>query len=1035
MERISILKNHTGSYTWRDIFTGSISYLATFCLLAAFYYLSCQISSRLGMLPGTVSPLWPPAALGVWAVLKRGFWIAPAILLGALLSILSTGLPAQSALLIGLGSTLEACTTVLLLKKLYNTEPGFIQRGPIFRFVGIAVGCSLIGAIFGVAVIALAYPHTPTMLTINGLTWWLGNTTGMIVGVPLLMAWNPFPGMRCKPARLAEGLLFCVLLVAVSQAAFGGALGGLPVAFMPIPFMLWAAFRFNFSAVSWTTAAICGIAVWNTGRGLGPFAPGTAVNVSNNASLTLLMVYVGIMGTTGLALASLIYRNQFAQRELRAERDKLEQRVAERTEELVSDIEARKQIEHRLAMRERQLADAQQLAKIGSWNWNPQTREVTWSDELYRIMGVDKASFPTTPENCRRPVHPDDFPAVQTAIHTCRATRKPFYLEHRIILPNGDVRYVAAHGRCITEVDGQVREMAGTLQDITDAKAAENLLREANERYRTVVELSPDAILAQQDGRFILANRAAMALIGAARMEDIIGHSVFAFLAPGFHELVRTRMDHVKEGQALPPAEVTLLRFDGTAIDVEMSSSTFMHSGKFASMFFVRDITDRKRTQEQMAYLAHYDSLTGLPNRVLFYQRLEHALTIAERPGRSLEVLFLDLDRFKLINDTLGHAIGDLVLKETAKRLQDILRESDTVGRLGGDEFVVLVENVDEPHRGGVIAEKILSAFRPPFEVGQEPLRISTSIGISSFPSDGIDADTLIKHADKAMYCAKALGRNSYRYYSPAMNRDAQERFALESALSTAIEMNQLSIYYQPKIDVLTNRISGMEALLRWQHPTFGAVPPHRFIRLAEETGLIHSIGYWVLRTACAQNKQWQLASGARLKVAVNLSPRQLTDDRLIENISAILRETELEARYLELEITESAIMSDPEKAIDVLNDLQRLDVSVAIDDFGAGYSSLSYLKQFPIRAVKIDQSFVQGIPFNRSDSAITKAIISLAHSLECSVIAEGAETQQQFDFLRENACDSVQGYYFSEPMPAENFGDLLRAQSNLHLH
>ena len=336
---------------------------------------------------------------------------------------------------------------------------------------------------------------------------------------------------------------------------------------------------------------------------------------------------------------------------------------------------------------------------------------------------------------------------------------------------------------------------------------------------------------------------------------------------------------------------------------------------------------------------------------------------------------------------------------------------------------------------GMTIAEKILAAFTSPFMRDKNPISISTSIGIASFPSDGRDADTLLKKADIAMYRAKAMGRNNYHYFSSELAVHTSERLALENALNHAIEHDELHLYYQPKIDVMTNRITGMEALLRWQHPTMGFVPTQQFIPIAEESGLIKPIGYWAIRTACTQNKYWQQISTARLKVAVNLSPRQLTDSKLVDNIAAILNDTQLDPAYLELEISESAIMADPKKNIAVLNALRERGITVAIDNFGIGYSSLTYLKQFPIRAVKIDRSFVQGLPFSRGDSAITKAIINLAHSLECSVIAEGAETQQQYDFLRENACDSVQGFYFSEPMPAEHFGDLIKVQANLHLH
>ncbi|MEC4718585.1 EAL domain-containing protein [Noviherbaspirillum sp. CPCC 100848] len=1008
--------------------------LSAFVAFTLLYYLSCLLSFSFGMLPGMVSPLWPPAALAVCAILRLGYRIAPGVLIGAILStVLSSGIPLISSLAIGIGATLEACTVVYLIDRFYPSRRGFIHQGPIFRFVGIAVLCSVIGATFGTAAMSIAYPEqsgAPDQAALTWLTWLMGNATGMIVGVPLLMSLNFARGQSWPRLKLLEAGLFLALLLTATQIAFAGLLPFKPIVYLPIPFLLWAAFRFNFASVNWTTAIICAAAAWHTADGLSPF-----VNPDVATSLMLLMVYICVIGTTGLALSSLVYRHAAVEKALRAERDSLEQRVRERTDALMEDIEARKHVERELAQSESELSEAQSLAQIGSWNWNLETNEFTWSDELYRLYKVSKNLFPSTLDNVRQLIHPDDREAMGRAIAACRDTGQPFYLEYRIIPPGGSVRNVAGRGQLQKDENGRAVKMFGTVQDITHIKEAEVSLREAEERYRTVVELSPDAILAQQDGRFVLANQAAVCLFGASHASQIIGRSLYEFLLPQFHDAVRQRIEHVQEGEAVGPAELGIRRLDGVAVDLELNSSVFMYRGRPASLFIARDITERKRTAQQMAYLAHYDSLTGLPNRILLYQRLEHALSIAERPGRSVEVLFLDLDRFKLINDTLGHAAGDLVLKEAARRLENILRESDTVARLGGDEFVVLVENVDEPHRGNVIAEKILSAFRPPLVIGNETLVMSTSIGISSYPSDGTDVETLLKHADTAMYQAKQVGRNNYRYYSPEMNRHAEERIAMETALSRAIENNELFILYQPKMDVMSNRISGMEALLRWNHPVFGAVPPQRFIRLAEEVGLIHSIGYWAIRNACRQNREWQRINPARMKVAVNLSARQLGDDKLIDNITNILAETMLEARYLELEIAESAVMADPDKAIAVLNALRDIGVSVAIDDFGAGYSSLAYLKQFPIRAVKIDQSFVQGVPFSRSDAAITKAIINLAHSLECSVIAEGAETQQQFDFLRDNDCDSVQGFFFSEPVSAEHFTDLLRVQANLHIH
>jgi diguanylate cyclase (GGDEF)-like protein/PAS domain S-box-containing protein len=733
---------------------------------------------------------------------------------------------------------------------------------------------------------------------------------------------------------------------------------------------------------------------------------------------------------TGLAMAGLLRQRGKAEKTLKAERDKLELTVQERTLELIKDIEQRKDIEQQLLTREQQLADAQRLAQIGSWNWDMVSNTITWSDELYRIYGVSKQDFNVTPARCRALMHDDDFHTVRDIVDESHRTGEPFHIEHRIILPSGGVKTVAARGSVLKDADGRVVRMFGTEQDITEAKRSEVALREAEERYRMVVELCPDAILVQQDGAFTFANQAAFALLGATDAGQIIGKSIFQFVDPDFHDNAREIIASIQRGEAVPRSEEKVVRLDGSEVVVDIHASSFMHKGEFAILLIMRDITERKKTAEQMAYLAHYDSLTGLPNRTLFHQRLAHALSIAERPGRSLEILFLDLDRFKEINDTLGHATGDLVLKETAERLQSILRESDTVARLGGDEFVVLVENVDEPHRGGTIAAKILAALAPPFMRDRHPLHITTSIGISSFPTDGKDAGTLLKKADIAMYRAKESGRDGYRYYSAEMNLHAVERITLEHALSNAIAERQLCMHYQPKVDVLTNRISGMEALLRWRHPTLGWISPAKFIPLAEETGMINTIGAWAIRTACAQNKQWQESSFDHLKVAVNLSPLQLADHNLVAHIRRILEETRLDPRYLELEITESAVMANPDKAIQVLNTLRDMGVSVAIDDFGIGHSSLAYLKQFPIRAVKIDRSFVQGVPEDRGDAAITKAIIGLAHSLECDVIAEGTETRQQFEFLRDHDCNSAQGNYFSEPLSADRFAELLNAQA-----
>jgi diguanylate cyclase (GGDEF)-like protein/PAS domain S-box-containing protein len=435
----------------------------------------------------------------------------------------------------------------------------------------------------------------------------------------------------------------------------------------------------------------------------------------------------------------------------------------------------------------------------------------------------------------------------------------------------------------------------------------------------------------------------------------------------------------------------------------------------------------RKQAEARVRRLAHYDELTGLPNRSMFHQRVGRALARARRRTRQLAILFIDLDRFKNINDTLGHDAGDRVLEEIATRLRGCLRETDTVGRLGGDEFVVLIEEVAEPAEVALVAQKVLAEVARPITLSQQEVHITASIGISTYPADSQDMQGLMKNADISMYRAKEQGKNNYQFYSAQMNVHTLERLAMESDLRRALERDEFLLHYQPKIDLATGSIGGMEALIRWRHPVKGLVPPLQFIPLAEETGLIVPIGQWVLRTACAQTKAWQAGGLSPLRVAVNLSARQFSQDSLLEDVARVLAETGLEAPLLELEITESMVMRNPAHAVALLDSLKAMGVHLSIDDFGTGYSSLSYLKRFPIDNLKIDRSFIQDLPADGEDAAITRAIIAMAHSLRLTVVAEGVETEKQRTFLHQHGCNEMQGFLFSKPLSAEAFLALLQ--------
>jgi len=450
----------------------------------------------------------------------------------------------------------------------------------------------------------------------------------------------------------------------------------------------------------------------------------------------------------------------------------------------------------------------------------------------------------------------------------------------------------------------------------------------------------------------------------------------------------------------------------------------------YVTMF--HDITDIKRNREQIKYQAYHDALTDLPNRQLFYDRLEMALAHAKRNEKMVGVMFVDLDKFKNINDSLGHNIGDLLLQEAAKRLKSCCRHEDTVSRFGDDEFTIILPGIKEGGHTIEVAQRIVEFFSEPFALKGHEIISSASIGITLYPTDGDDVSTLVKNADIAMYRAKEQGRNTYELYTKAMYNRVVERVELENNLRKALKNNEFRVYYQPQVDIKTGFISGTEALVRWQRSENELILPDKFIPVAEDTDIIFPLGEWVLRTACKQTKTWHDAGFESLSIAVNLSAKQFQDKHLVRVVRNVLEETDLAPKFLCLEITENTVMKDIESAVKIMAEFEEIGVHLSIDDFGTGYSSLSYLKRFPLHEIKIDKSFVQEIPCHRDDMAIAKAILSLAHSLNLKVLAEGVETQAQLEFMRTNSCDGIQGYLFSRPIQPEEIPVLLKEGKRL---
>ena len=570
-----------------------------------------------------------------------------------------------------------------------------------------------------------------------------------------------------------------------------------------------------------------------------------------------------------------------------------------------------------------------------------------------------------------------------------------------------------------------------TFDNITERKQAEEALRQAEEKYRAIFE---DAVVAifqsTPDGRYTIANPAMARMLGYDSPEELVTSitdiSQQVYVDPksrGEFKRLLTKQGTVSD------FECQIYRKDGSKMWISANARAVFKAGVLVGYDGMNeDITDRKVAEERVQYLAYYDALTDVPNRTLLQDRLSKALASARRQKDKVALLFLDLDRFKNINDSLGHALGDFLLQKVGERLKRWAREQDTVARLGGDEFLIVLTRIRDVADAAVAAERLMAAMTNEFIVQGNPLSISCSLGISIFPDHGESGEILIKNADAAMYSAKEKGRNNFRFFTEKMNAEVEERLTLENSLRLALERNELFLVYQPQMDMATGNIIGLEALLRWQHPELGLVPPDRFIRIAENSGLIMPIGEWVLRTACSQTRKWQDEGHAAVSVAVNVSAVQFRQEDFCNLIRRVLQETGLAPQYLELELTESLLLANADVTFSVLQELKAMGLTLAIDDFGTGYSSFSYLRQFRVSKLKVDRSFVRDVAVNPDDAAITSGIISMAKSLNLKVIAEGVETEAQMSFLRAHQCDEIQGYYFSKPLTVDKVADKLRS-------
>lgn len=669
------------------------------------------------------------------------------------------------------------------------------------------------------------------------------------------------------------------------------------------------------------------------------------------------------------------------------------------------------------------LMQAQALAHIGHWELDLTSNALFWSDEVYRIFGLEPQEFNATYEAFLKHVHPEDVDMVNNIYMSSLEEKRGYYVEHRIVRKDGEIRFVEERCEHEFDKDGNPLKSIGTVHDITRRKNAENELILAS----AVFEKMSDGVLITDAKQQIVAINSAYSEISGYSIEEIRGKTPNTF-SSGWHDKVFYQnmwSDLNQKGQW--SGEITDRRKNGELYTAELSIIALHNKdGKLTNYIsIVNDISEKKKNESLIHNLAYFDALTNLPNRVLFQERVLNKIPSLHRNTKKMALFFIDMDNFKNINDAFGHFTGDKFLIEVAKSIKETLREEDTLARLGGDEFTVILGDAESVLDIAVVAEKIIDRFKLPVIVDGREFYTGASIGISIYPDDGTTYEELVKAADTAMYQVKGSGKNSYQFYTQSMNEKITERSLIENDLRSAINKNELFLEYQPKVNLETKKVYGMEALVRWNHPDVGLIRPDKFIGISEETGQISQIGLWVARQAISDAKALY-DEGKRLVVSINVSSKQLNDDSFIDDICAITEDIGLDKSYIELEITESHIMKNVDKALSILNALNAKGFKLSIDDFGTGYSSLSYLKKLPAKTIKIDRSFVLDIDKDEDDRSIVAAIIAMARSLGKDVIAEGSETQGHIDALKFLHCNQIQGYYFSKPLRIEKFREFI---------
>ncbi len=702
----------------------------------------------------------------------------------------------------------------------------------------------------------------------------------------------------------------------------------------------------------------------------------------------------------------------------------------EQTEEklgIIVDISDKNRAKETMQLLKERYELATNGSNEGLWDWSIKEDKAFFSNRFKEILGILNKPVKNSIKTWLDLIHPDDkikvVQALEDHINNKSAT---FHCEHRILV-NDQIKWVAIKGKVTRSKDGLSQRIVGFLTDISEIKQAQLALKNSEEQFKLFMKNLPaGAFIKDENHNIIFSNQYLNDFFG---VDTLVNKNIKELLSPQDYESIIKKSDLVLE-KGIYTTEEKLLDKNNQEKYFQAHRFLIQKDDKNLIAGIFSDITNQKKTQSKLNILAHYDLLTNLPNRALFQDTLVKKISKSRRNKTKFALMFIDLDNFKMINDTLGHDYGDLLLIEVAKRLNNILREEDLVSRLGGDEFTVILDDIKDTAYPSIVAQKIIDSLSQPVKLDDEIGYIGASVGIAIFPDDAANKEDLIKNADMAMYSAKQGGKNIYRYFTEDMNADAKERLELSNDLRNAIQNDQLQLYYQPVIDTSNNTLYGCEALIRWEHPKYGIITPDNFIRLAEEGGFMAKIGKWIMKKACTQLSIMQKL-GLNIKIAINISSKQLTQNHLEHTLKTIIKESGIDPSLLELEVTESFLMENIKQVEIALTNLKKIGINTAIDDFGTGYSSLARLKKLPISKLKIDKSFIGDIPTDEDDMQIASTIIALAKQLNLDVVAEGVETKEQVDFLKAQGCTLMQGYYFSEAIAEKNFNSYLRDKTH----